>query len=92
MASVEQIVNELEDIKKRLLDASAATVSIGDLARDTSGQSAALSLHDKAAGLTALEGEIQRFSEQITGLTEGLNSIIATATTLMGSGQSGSGT
>jgi len=79
MASVSEIVNELESTKNQLEEAKTAVDGAGQQTDEMITQTEGMELEDAAEGLRMLKTQIDELGEQILTLTNGMDELIAAA-------------
>ena len=86
MASISELVNELQACKQKLEENQASVMGASQKAEEVATQSAALDLNDKAAALIAVKDRIDTLTQQYSALSQSFDEIINSANAIMGSG------
>ena len=82
MASVSEIVNELESTKSQLEQAKTANDGAGQQTDEMITQIEGMELDDAAEGLRTLKSQIEAMGEQIVALAAGVDELVSAAESL----------
>jgi hypothetical protein len=84
MASISELVNQLQACKQQLEENQASVLAASQLAEEVATQTAALDLNDKAAALMAVKDQIDSLVQQYSAFSQSFDDIINSATAVMG--------
>jgi prefoldin subunit 5 len=82
MASISEIVSELESTKNQLEAAKTASDGAGEQTAEMITQAEGMELEDTAEGLRTLKTGIEQFGEQIIALASGVDELVSAAEAL----------